>query len=156
MILRPTLVPVKPPLLSAPSVGGGTHLIAEWYECDTTRATMLNAGVLRMLCLRLAQAAGLQIVGDAFHQFLPHGVTGTVLLAESHLAIHTWPETGFVTLDVYVCNYLTDNSQKAFGLYAALEAHFQPVRTQYSQLLRGAQAITSKAGAFQAIAADHG
>ena len=44
------------------------------------------------------------VVGDSFHQFEPQGVTGTVLLAESHLAIHTWPEQGFVTIDVYVCN----------------------------------------------------
>jgi spermidine synthase len=41
------------------------------------------------------------------------GVTGTVLLAESHLAIHTWPETGSVTIDVYVCNFSADNSGKA-------------------------------------------
>ena len=57
--------------------------------------------------------AGLTIVGDSFHQFAPQGVTGTVLLAESHLAIHTWPEHGFVTVDVYVCNLATDNTAKA-------------------------------------------
>ena len=48
-------------------------------------------------------------------------MTGTVLLAESHLAIHTWPEAGFVTVDVYVCNYTTDNTAKAERVFKALE-----------------------------------
>jgi len=51
------------------------------------------------------QAAGLTPVDGVFHRFpLPGGVTGVVLLAESHVAVHTWPERGAVTLDVYVCN----------------------------------------------------
>ena len=62
--------------------------------------------------LQATRDAGLTVVGDAFYQFEPQGVTGTVLLAESHLAIHTWPERSFVTVDVYVCNLATDNSDK--------------------------------------------
>ena len=51
----------------------------------------------RSVCIDAVAAAGLTVVGERFHQFEPQGVTGTVLLAESHLAIHTWPEHGFVT-----------------------------------------------------------
>ena len=77
------------------------------------------------------------IVGDAFHQFEPQGVTGTVLLAESHLAIHTWPERSFVTVDVYVCNLANDNSEKAKRLFGALEAILKPARTKYQVIHRG-------------------
>ena len=51
----------------------------------------------------------------------PGGITGTILLAESHLAIHTWPERAGVTLDVYVCNFTADNTGKAEQLFEALE-----------------------------------
>ena len=82
-------------------------------------------------------ASGLNIVGEVFYQFQPQGVTGAVLLAESHLAIHTWPEEGFVTVDVYVCNYLADNTQKALNLYAKLKAHFKPALGSFLQAPRG-------------------
>ena len=118
-------------------IGQGAHLIAEWCGCDASIAAMLDAAILRSLCIAFSRSAGLQIVGDAFHQFSPHGVTGTVLLAESHLAIHTWPESGYVTLDVYVCNLQCDNTEKALALYAALKQHFQPLRTHYTHLHRG-------------------
>ncbi len=124
-----------PVLLTA----NGTHLLAEWYECDFSLAGLSDASSLRETCLVATRHSGLHVVGDVFHQFEPQGVTGTVLLAESHLAIHTWPESGFVTLDVYVCNYLTDNTQKAFKLYSALKHHFKPQRENFSEVRRGLQ-----------------
>ena len=90
-----------------------------------------------MLCMNAAMDSGLNVVGDVFHQFEPQGVTGTVLLAESHLAIHTWPAEGFVTVDVYVCNFLADNTQKALHLYDALKAHFRPSEESFVQAPRG-------------------
>ena len=117
----------------------GTHLLGEWYGCDFSHAVLNDAETLRGLCLHATRDSGLQIVGDAFHQFEPQGITGTVLLAESHLAIHTWPESKFVTVDVYVCNYLADNTQKALKLYNALKAYFHPVRETFSRVHRGRQ-----------------
>ena len=64
-------------------------------------------------------------------------MTGTVLLAESHLAIHTWPESGFVTLDVYVCNYTTDNTDKAKRVFDALERALRPARKRVQAIRRG-------------------
>jgi len=60
-----------------------------------------------------------------------------VLLAESHIAIHTWPEAGFVTVDVYVCNYTTDNAAKAEQVFAELKAALKPQRTRYQAIHRG-------------------
>lgn len=75
----------------------------------------------------LACEAGLTVVGDYFHQFGDGGgVTGVVVLAESHLSVHTWPEKRYVTVDVYVCNYTTDNRAKAHRLFDDLLSTFQP------------------------------
>ena len=115
----------------------GTHLLCEWYGCDFSTPALNNAGTLRLLCLDATARSGLSIVGDVFHQFQPQGITGTVLLAESHLAIHTWPEERFVTVDVYVCNYMEDNTQKALKLYGELKAHFRPVKENFLQAPRG-------------------
>jgi S-adenosylmethionine decarboxylase len=68
----------------------------------------------------------------------PGGVTATVLLAESHLCVHTWPEQRGVTLDVYVCNFGADHSAKAKAVIEALEALFSPGRAERHALTRGA------------------
>ncbi|MGE4052913.1 MAG: S-adenosylmethionine decarboxylase family protein, partial [Piscinibacter sp.] len=90
----------------------GLHLTADLHGCDPARAAMTDTAALRRLCLDAVRASGLAPVGELFHRFeaaaaatQPPGITGVVLLAESHLAVHTWPELGAVTLDVYVCNF---------------------------------------------------
>ena len=65
-------------------------------------------------------------------------MTATVLLAESHLCVHTWPEQRAVTLDVYVCNFGADHSAKAHVLMDALLALFQPTAVDRHALQRGA------------------
>lgn len=115
----------------------GIHLLGEWYGCPADSPEFTRADALRKLCLEATAEAGLTIVGDSFYQFEPQGVTGTVLLAESHLAIHTWPEHGFVTVDVYVCNLATDNSDKADKLFRALETALKPARTRFHSIHRG-------------------
>ncbi len=87
---------------------------------------MTDAAALRQFCHDSINRAGLTILGDLFHEFDGGGVTGTVVLAESHLAIHTWPELQSVTLDVYVCNYTTDNSAKARQVVTDLMDLYRP------------------------------
>ena len=60
-----------------------------------------------------------------------------MILAESHLAVHTWPEIGSVTIDVYVCNFTTDNSDKARRLFTELERTLKPERTRLQEIRRG-------------------
>ncbi|HQU50693.1 MAG TPA: adenosylmethionine decarboxylase [Casimicrobiaceae bacterium] len=115
----------------------GIHLLGEWYDCPADRPEMTRADALRRRCLEAVDAAGLTIVGERFHQFDPQGVTGAVILAESHLAIHTWPEKGSVTIDVYVCNFTTDNTGKARRLFGELERSFEPGRTRFQAIVRG-------------------
>lgn len=98
---------------------------------------MSDAAALRNHCLRVVNDAGLTIVGDRFHQFGEgNGITGVVLLAESHLAIHTWPERGYVTLDVFVCNLNCDNNHKAKYLFNDLISAFSPTRHHIYQVNR--------------------
>ncbi len=87
---------------------------------------MTDAAALRQFCHDSINRAGLTILGDLFHEFDGGGVTGTVVLAESHLAIHTWPELQSVTLDVYVCNYTQDNSAKARQVVTDLMDLYRP------------------------------
>ena len=115
----------------------GIHLLGEWYGCPADTPEFTRAEVLRDICLKAVEAAGLTVVGDRFFQFNPQGVTGTILLAESHLAIHTWPEAGFVAVDVYVCNYMTDNTDKADRVFRALQAALKPQHTRFQSIRRG-------------------
>ncbi|MDR2880669.1 MAG: adenosylmethionine decarboxylase [Azoarcus sp.] len=117
----------------------GVHLLGEWYGCPADTPEFTRAEALREVCLKAVEASGLTTVGECFFQFEPHGVTGTVILAESHLAIHTWPEFGSVTVDVYVCNYTSDNTGKAQKLYEMIRDALKPDRTQFQKILRGSK-----------------
>lgn len=124
----------------------GLHLTADLSGCDPARPAMCKRAALRALCLAAVRDSGLAPVGELFHRFEPAaalgepaGITGVVLLAESHLAVHTWPELGAVTLDVYVCNFGADNSARARALLAALEAAFTPAGVERHAIVRGAR-----------------
>jgi len=82
----------------------GRHLIAEFYGCN--RKTLDDVAAIRRHLRAAARAIGATIVGDTFHKFSPQGVSGSVVIAESHLSIHTWPETGYVAVDIYTCGGL--------------------------------------------------
>ena len=113
---------------------------------------MLDAAALSLACTDAVRAAGLQAVDQLFHTFPstaqgPGGVTATVLLAESHLCVHTWPEQNAVTLDVYVCNFGAEHSVKAQALMDARLARFDPAEVQRHALQRGA--VESATGAVR-------
>ncbi|HLS52235.1 MAG TPA: polyamine aminopropyltransferase [Burkholderiaceae bacterium] len=120
----------------------GLHLTADLYNCGCDQSLMTQADKLADLCRHHTIESGLTVVDEKWHTFpdyqgQPGGVTGALLLAESHLAIHTWPERQAITLDVYVCNFEGDNSAKAEQLLAAIEAEFAPGQVQHNRLWRG-------------------
>jgi S-adenosylmethionine decarboxylase len=119
----------------------GLHLTADLRGCAGPPALMTDPAALRALCLAAVSDAGLVPVGELFHAFDPQaerqcGITGVVLLAESHLAVHTWPELGGVTIDAYVCNFSADNSARARALMHRLVQAFAPGRVQEQSLQR--------------------
>ncbi|MCZ4304032.1 adenosylmethionine decarboxylase [Zoogloeaceae bacterium G21618-S1] len=120
----------------------GLHLIADLYHCDCDPAVLLDRNVLETRCVNFCKDAGLTPLGAYFYQFTHDngekaGVTGTVVLAESHVAIHTWPETHAVTLDVYVCNFSRDNSARARAVYRHLVDLLQPGEMIEKDVMRG-------------------
>lgn len=128
----------------------GLHLTADLRGCRCAPTWLLDAAALGRACTDAVRAAGLHPVGQLFHEFPataqgPGGVTATVLLAESHLCVHTWPEQGAVTLDVYVCNFGADHSGKARALMEALLALFEPAEVQRNALQRGAVGLATEA-----------
>ncbi len=120
----------------------GLHLTADLRGVDAALPLMCDVDALASLCRGAVAGSGLTGVAELFHRFSPDepqsGITGVLLLAESHLAVHTWPELGGVTLDVYVCNYGADNSAKAEVLMAALIAAFAPESVCRQSLSRAA------------------
>ena len=118
----------------------GLHLIAELHDCRCRPELLRDVEALRALCLSVCTVPGLTPVGQLFHQFgsaaEPAGATGAVILAESHLAVHTWPEIAGVTLDLYVCNFSQDNSPAARTACNTLIAAFAPQRVERRELMR--------------------
>jgi len=120
----------------------GLHIIADLYNCRKGEL-LVSSEKLRTLCVKTCQDAGLTVLGDHFYQFdgadgtQQGGATGAVVLAESHLAIHTWPERDGATLDVYVCNYTSDNTGKAEAVYAELVKALKPADVLVERVMRG-------------------
>jgi S-adenosylmethionine decarboxylase proenzyme len=104
----------------------GLHILANLYRCEGDARYLTDGTLLRGVCIEAIEKAGLTVLGDLFHQFEGGGTTGCVVLAESHVAIHTWPELRSVTLDAFVCNYSRDNSERARGMVDELVAFFRP------------------------------
>ena len=121
----------------------GLHIIADLYNCQKGEL-LASSQKLRDLCVKSCQDTGLTVLGDHFVQLdgadgitLDGGATGAVVLAESHLAIHTWPERDGATLDVYVCNYTADNTGKAESVYATLLKALKPADVLVERVMRG-------------------
>ncbi len=115
----------------------GLHLIGDLGGCRCDPQLLLDGAGFRDTCVQLVNESGLTVMDARFHQFEGSGFTGTVVLAESHLAIHTWPERQGLTLDVYVCNYSDDNSAKARALFDAIVGYFQPTEVARHAIDRG-------------------
>ena len=115
----------------------GLHIIGDLGGCRCDPQVLLDGKAFEQVCVDIVRASGLTIMDVSFHQFEGSGYTGTVVLAESHLAIHTWPESQGLTLDVYVCNYSADNSTKARQLFDAIVAHFRPAEIARHEVSRG-------------------
>jgi S-adenosylmethionine decarboxylase len=79
----------------------GKHCILELYGCDT--AKLNDEAFLRDTITAAAKRAGATLLNLITHRFEPQGVTGLALLAESHISIHTWPESGYAAVDVFTC-----------------------------------------------------
>lgn len=84
-----------------PHAPSGRHVLAELTGCS---AEILDHAELLERCLRdCASEGGATVVSSHFHRFSPQGVSGVVVIAESHITIHSWPEHGYAAIDVFTC-----------------------------------------------------
>src|SRR5712692_7064607 len=79
----------------------GRHLIVELFDCTPRALNDLQA--VKMMLLEAARRAQATIVGSTFHRFSPFGLSGVVVISESHLSIHTWPEHRYAAVDIFSC-----------------------------------------------------
>lgn len=86
----------------------GKHILAEFYDCDVNRIN--DEKFLEELFVNTATEAGATVINSSFHKFSPHGVSGVVVISESHLTIHTWPEYGYCAVDIFTCGDRIDNN----------------------------------------------
>jgi S-adenosylmethionine decarboxylase proenzyme len=77
------------------------HVLGEYWDCD--RALLDDRAQLEQLMKRSAEAAHATVVATAFHRLEPQGVSGVVVLEESHFSVHTWPEVGYAAVDFFTC-----------------------------------------------------
>lgn len=104
----------------------GLHLTADLHHCQGERALLTSATRLAAHCRALAEGVGLAPVGECFHASGPAGVTGVLLLAQSHVAVRTWPERNAATVDVHVRDVGRDDAGRARALLDVLVASFAP------------------------------
>jgi len=82
------------------------HTLLELHGCDPL--VLKNAEALRPLLLDAVRAGNGTVVTEVFHNFSPHGVSGVIVIAESQVAIHTWPEHAFAAVDIFSCSNSLD------------------------------------------------
>jgi S-adenosylmethionine decarboxylase proenzyme len=109
----------------------GTHLLAEFFACQTDKLD--DVQFIREEMENAALAANATIVQTAFHRFNPYGVSGVVVIAESHVTIHTWPEYNYAAIDVFTCGDTCD----PYAAIAYLKEAFATDTIQVKQLDRG-------------------
>ncbi|NJC25720.1 adenosylmethionine decarboxylase [Neolewinella antarctica] len=88
----------------APPTALGRHVLLELYDCDADLLKFPPDS--ERILLGAAAAMGATVMGSHFHAFPTHGVSGVVIIAESHLTVHTWPEHGYAAVDVFSCGVL--------------------------------------------------
>jgi S-adenosylmethionine decarboxylase len=109
----------------------GHHYIVEASGCDPEVISRVER--VEQILTRAAEVAGVQIWAISFHRFSPVGVSGVVVISESHLSVHTWPETGYVALDIYTCG---DDAKPEAAVEYAL-AEFRAKNVHITEVTRG-------------------
>jgi len=89
----------------------GRHLLVELYDCN--KEVLNDLGLLRDVMVKAAVDCGAVVLGESFHHFNPQGVSGVVIIAESHLSIHTWPEYGYAAVDIFTCGTFVNPDKAA-------------------------------------------
>ncbi len=116
----------------------GTHLLVELRECNAK--ILSNLKEVQTALINAAKIAEATIVEAAFHEFNPFGISGMVIIAESHLSIHTWPEYKYAAVDIFTCG----NTIKPEKAVSYLIEKFQSRNPSVVELKRGISPTNEK------------
>ncbi len=109
----------------------GRQILVEFYDCD---ADVINdVTMVEDILLTATRAAKASIISHNFHKFSPHGISGTVVIAESHVAIHTWPEYNYAAVDIFTCGETID----PWVIQEYIKMHFFSKNVSSMEMKRG-------------------
>ncbi|MVT13110.1 MAG: S-adenosylmethionine decarboxylase [Euryarchaeota archaeon] len=111
----------------------GIHIIADFYGVDKDKITYVEQ--IKPIFEETVRYAGLTKISSDYYQFKPKGCSGIVLIAESHLSFHTWPEHELITLDIYTCG----DPKQAYLALEFLERSLSPKKTSQMVIERGTE-----------------
>jgi S-adenosylmethionine decarboxylase proenzyme len=116
----------------------GKHLLLELNDCDRLLLNDLDA--VREIMLAAASESGVTVLGESFHRFSPQGVSGVLIIAESHFTIHTWPEHGYAAADIFTCGNTVQPEKAA----EVIIERFNPGSHSIVQMFRGMVEVKEK------------
>ena len=111
----------------------GIHIIADFYGVDKDKISYVEQ--IKPIFEETVRYAGLTKISSDYYQFKPKGCSGIVLIAESHLSFHTWPEHELITLDIYTCG----DPKQAYLALEFLERALSPKKTSQMVIERGTE-----------------
>lgn len=109
----------------------GRQILVEFYDCD--KDVLNNEQEIRSALIDACVEGKATVVSDTFHSFSPHGISGVVVIAESHVAIHTWPEYGYAAVDIFTCG----ETISPWDLFNHLKKRFKSQHISHMELRRG-------------------
>lgn len=110
----------------------GHHIILDFHDCNPQ--ILSDCNVMKTVMGEAARKANCTIVGEFYHEFEPHGISGCTIISESHFTIHAWPEHGYAAVDMFYCG---DNVDIA-AAETYLSERFESTRVERHELARGA------------------
>lgn len=84
----------------------GRQILVEFYDCDQSKLN--DVSYIETSLITAAKASRATLISHNFHKFSPYGISGVLVIAESHIAIHTWPEYNYAAVDIFTCGDTID------------------------------------------------
>ncbi|TYP95365.1 S-adenosylmethionine decarboxylase [Fodinibius salinus] len=109
----------------------GRQILVELYDCASDKIN--DTDFIKTTMLEATRASGATIISHDFHKFSPHGVSGVIVIAESHVSIHSWPEYDYAAVDIFTCG----NTINAEAIRDSLEKEFEAQHISEEEIERG-------------------
>jgi S-adenosylmethionine decarboxylase len=109
----------------------GKQILVEFYDCDQSKIN--DVSYIENSLIQATKASNATIISHNFHKFSPYGVSGVVVIAESHVAIHTWPEYNYAAVDIFTCGDTID----PWMIQEQLKEYFESKNVSSMEMKRG-------------------